>query len=1156
MIQHMIQRGAGGIARLALVFATIVGATAVAPAQDTTGFNEAVGSTGLEWRTGGDVPWFAAESPAFFGGSAIRNGMLSTGETSWAEFTVQGPAVVSYRVLNSITSFMVNVANLQVDGEVIRNIQSISGISNPSLSTVAIPGVEPANVRFHVERRTDEVSDAFVAVEILRVDPVEHEWIFDSEIRPRFRHAMVYDSGRDRTVIWGGLSGGLTIYTDVYEFDGEYWYFVPTAQTPSDRKSHAMAYDKARGRTIMFGGSAGDSQAGALKGDTWEYDGSNWTEIETVVAPPARESHAMVYDVARGRVVLFGGEDTEPLGDTWEFDGNEWVEIQTTNRPSARTGHVMAYDEERQVTVLVGGAERLYDQQLSREIWEYDGLDWTQRIFDVVPPARANMSMTYDSARRIAILNGSSTWHYDGASWEMQSPATAPPARSEHAMAYDSSRGQVVMTFGKYDQPLTERTTWIYDGSNWTERQTYPDLPRSHSMVMDEDKDVVFFFGGYVAGQLSDSTWERNGVKWRRIETTPPAARHSAAMVYDRNRKVSLLFGGTDGAAMSDTWQFDGVDWSQLFPEDVPAARESHAMAHDHNRGRTVLFGGLNGLPLSDTWEFDGGNWQRVETLDSPSARSGHTMVYDSHLGKVILFGGLGLESALADTWIYDGVNWQQVETNTPILFERDEHSMAYNSARRQTVIFGGAIVGNSLTNETWGFNGTEWSPIVTLKTPPPAQFSQMVFSPSSNRLIMVGGSQGNPVFSSLVYIGDEPPFTPIPTPTPTPSPSPTPTPTVTTAVPTTVTPTITATATPLPTTATPSPTDTSTPVPTTIAPTATATATPSPTPTATTPVATPTVTPISPELVEALSSLTAENWSPVTVPEVYAEPGLEVLENRLLLNTVSNNSFGFHTTREPIGPLGAGRYRLVASIEPAGELPVGGAFPELRLRVTGENGLVNFLRADASTGSATEARSASTYFSGPEDGMFGVSVDILRFIENQAGGYAVTGFQLEPISVSAAPVESASLEIVEGNWTSTAFDGIFASPEFQQTEEGLLLSTNAANTFGFWSSTNTVGPLGPGLYELTASVTPQGGLAEGQSYPELRLRVTGNAGLVNVLRADATTGSSTEPRTLSVLFEATAENATVGVAVDILRFLESQGGGYLITGFALNRIE
>jgi len=82
-----------------------------------------------------------------------------------------------------------------------------------------------------------------------------------------------------------------------------------------------MAYDAARRQVVLFGGV--NPNSGVLLNDTWVWDGSNWTQKSPQTSPPAREGHAMAYDIARGRVVLFGGLDAKmnTLNDTWLWDG-------------------------------------------------------------------------------------------------------------------------------------------------------------------------------------------------------------------------------------------------------------------------------------------------------------------------------------------------------------------------------------------------------------------------------------------------------------------------------------------------------------------------------------------------------------------------------------------------------------------------------------------------------------------------------------------------------------------------------------------------------------------------------------------------------------------------------------------------------------------
>ena len=83
-----------------------------------------------------------------------------------------------------------------------------------------------------------------------------------------------------------------------------------------------MTYDPARGRVVLFGGE----NSKATYGDIWEWDGTTWTLRAASSGPIPRWGLAMVYDPVRGHVVLYGGGlavngGIADFSDTWEFDG-------------------------------------------------------------------------------------------------------------------------------------------------------------------------------------------------------------------------------------------------------------------------------------------------------------------------------------------------------------------------------------------------------------------------------------------------------------------------------------------------------------------------------------------------------------------------------------------------------------------------------------------------------------------------------------------------------------------------------------------------------------------------------------------------------------------------------------------------------------------
>ena len=66
-------------------------------------------------------------------------------------------------------------------------------------------------------------------------------------------------------------------------------------------------------------------------------------------APSPRWGHAMAYDSARDRIVLFGGADSleDRMADTWEWSGDGWMRLPATG-PPPRAYAAMAFDPVRE----------------------------------------------------------------------------------------------------------------------------------------------------------------------------------------------------------------------------------------------------------------------------------------------------------------------------------------------------------------------------------------------------------------------------------------------------------------------------------------------------------------------------------------------------------------------------------------------------------------------------------------------------------------------------------------------------------------------------------------------------------------------------------------------------------------------------------------
>lgn len=127
--------------------------------------------------------------------------------------------------------------------------------------------------------------------------------------------------------------------------------------------------------------------------------------------------------------------------------------------------------------------------------------------------------------------------------WTHQIPQRFPSARSGHGMAYDAAHGQVILFGG--DDPVQESDTWAWDGSNWNAKspQAKPSARDSFGMAYDAARGQIVLFGGagppvnFAPGSLND-TWVWDGSNWtqKTPQTSPPARQH-CAMVYDAARQ-------------------------------------------------------------------------------------------------------------------------------------------------------------------------------------------------------------------------------------------------------------------------------------------------------------------------------------------------------------------------------------------------------------------------------------------------------------------------------------------------------------------------------------------------------------------------------------------------------------------------------------------
>jgi hypothetical protein len=153
---------------------------------------------------------------------------------------------------------------------------------------------------------------------------------------------------------------------------------------------------------------------------------------------------------------------------------------------------------------------------------------------------------------------------------------------------------------------------------------------------------------------------------------------------------------------------------------------------------------------LDDTWEMTPDlRWAQKFPTTKPSKRRGHALAYDAARKQTILFGG-DADAAqttgdrLGDTWAWDGTTWSMLSppTSPPA---RSHAAMAYDPDRNVLVLFGGRTGTSGYLDDTWEWDGATWtfkadSHSTSLPTPRARADASMVYDPLRHRIVLLGG--------------------------------------------------------------------------------------------------------------------------------------------------------------------------------------------------------------------------------------------------------------------------------------------------------------------------------------------------------------------------------------------------------------------------------
>jgi hypothetical protein len=187
--------------------------------------------------------------------------------------------------------------------------------------------------------------------------------------------------------------------------DGGTWIFSNgawsknTGQAPPPACGASMAYDSARDQIILFGGAvlASSAPSYTYRQDTWAWNGTGWQQLAPTTHPTTGWRGVMAEDPIHHQLIYYTGVKYNGLGDltggeTWIWDGTNWTHPADTGSPTGRYSPVMAWNPARRRLVFIGGAFRNLLMTPDALMAEWDGTRWN------IVPTGGNEAARYAAA--------------------------------------------------------------------------------------------------------------------------------------------------------------------------------------------------------------------------------------------------------------------------------------------------------------------------------------------------------------------------------------------------------------------------------------------------------------------------------------------------------------------------------------------------------------------------------------------------------------------------------------------------------------------------------------------------------------------------------------------------------------------------------------
>lgn len=294
-----------------------------------------------------------------------------------------------------------------------------------------------------------------------------------ASVRPSgfYGQSAIYDPERDRMLLYQDQQ----LWAYSFHDHGGWTRVATSGNPPPARSQHATVYDSKRNRMIVYGGKG---SAGKYLADAWALTlgkDPEWCQIVTRDEGPARAGAAAIYDPIRDRLISFGGDSAYWVkGDVWALPlatGSEWTQLLPHLSWEHSRSHSSAiYDSKRDAMVIFGGGIRVDGWAGTNDTWEIPlsgPPGWRQLTkqewSSSTPGYRMYQAAIYDPAGdRMIIVGGCVPSYYSAGPWpdswaldlstlawsRLSSWGNPPPMWAEPLAVYDSRRSRVFVVEG------------------------------------------------------------------------------------------------------------------------------------------------------------------------------------------------------------------------------------------------------------------------------------------------------------------------------------------------------------------------------------------------------------------------------------------------------------------------------------------------------------------------------------------------------------------------------------------------------------------------------------------------------------------------------------------------------------------------------------